>query len=280
MEQRLPDGVSKTAFGVGVFRALHRIVDSEPWVIDDPISTLLFGDFARARLDRGVAPVLGHEGANALRGHVLVRSAFAEERLRAAVARGVRQCVVLGAGFDTFAYRQPAWMDGVRLFEVDAPATQAEKRARLAAAGIAEPPNVVYAAIDFERTSLAEGLRGAGLDLDAPAFFSWLGVMVYLTRDAVDAVFRAVASMPPESEIAFTFGQGGDSDQLAQRVAELGEPLRTVVTIAELEALLVRHGFREYTILSVADAQRYLGKRSDRLRFPPRESMATAIVSS
>jgi methyltransferase (TIGR00027 family) len=278
MEQRLPDGVSKTAFGVGVLRALHRIVDSEPWVIDDPISTVLFGDVARARLDRHVASALGHARADALRGHVLVRSAFAEERLRDAVARGIRQCVVLGAGFDTFAYRQPGWMQGVRLFEVDAPATQAEKRARLAAAGIAEPPNVVYAAIDFERTSLVDGLRGAGLDLDAPAFFSWLGVMVYLTRDAVDAVFRAVAAMLPESEIAFTFTQGGDADQLAQRVAELGEPVRTTVTNAELETMLRGYGFRDHTILSVAGAQRYLGERTDTLRLPPRESIAAAIV--
>lgn len=275
--ERLPDGVSRTALGVGVLRALHRLVDAEPWVIDDPVSTALFGDVARARFERDVAPALGRARADALRAHVLVRSAFAEERLRTAVARGVRQCVVLGAGFDTFAYRQPAWMQDVRLFEIDAPATQAEKRARLAAAGIAEPPNVVYAAIDFERTSLAAGLREAGLDLGAPAFFSWLGVMVYLTRDAVDAVFRTVAAMPSGSEIAFTFTQGSDpSDNLAQRVAELGEPQRTTVDVAELDAMLRGYGFRQHTILSVAEAQRYLGERTDTLRLPPRESMAAA----
>jgi methyltransferase (TIGR00027 family) len=273
------DNVSKTALGVGVLRALHPIVDSEPWVIDDPISTALFGDAARARLNRDFSAGLGDARANALRGHVLVRSAFAEDRLRQAVARGVRQCVVLGAGFDTFAYRQPAWMHGVRLFEVDAPPTQAEKRARLAAAGIAEPPNVVYAAIDFERTPLADGLRDAGLEPGAPAFFSWLGVMVYLTRDAVDAVFRTVAAMPPGTEIAFTFTQGNDAfDGLAKRVAELGEPLRTTIDVASLEALLRGHGFREHTILSPAEAAHYLGQRTDTLRLPPRESIAAAIV--
>jgi len=270
------EGVSRTALGVGVLRALHRVVDAEPWVLDDPISLLLFGEAARARVRNPAG--LGDARANALRGHVLVRSAFAEDRLREAVSRGVRQCVVLGAGFDTFANRQPAWMDGTRLFEIDAPATQADKRSRLAAAGIAEPPNVVYAAIDFEHTPLAEGLRDAGVDLGAPAFFSWLGVMVYLTRDAVDAVFRTVAAMPPDSEIAFTFTQGGDADQLAQRVAELGEPLRTTVTLAELETMLRGYGFREHTILSVAGAQRFLGERSDTLRLPPRESIASAIV--
>jgi methyltransferase (TIGR00027 family) len=272
------DGVSRTALGVGVLRALHPIVDDRPLVLDDPISTVLFGDVARARVDGGIAALLGDERANALRAHVLVRSAFAEERLRQAAARGVRQAVVLGAGFDTFAYRQPPWMDGVRLFEVDAPATQADKRARLAAAGIAEPPNVVYAAIDFERTALADGLRAAGLDLAAPAFFSLLGVMVYLTRDAIDAVFRTVAAMPPGSEIAFTFTQAIDSNVLAQRVGELGEPFRTSTTVAELETLLDRHAFREHTILSPAEAQRYLGARTDTLRFPPRASIAAAIV--
>lgn len=279
MDRWLPEGVSRTAVGVGVLRALHYLVDSEPWVIDDPISRALFGAAARARMDDDFAASLGSERAHALRGHVLVRSAFTEERLRRAVERGARQFVVLGAGFDTFAYRQPSWMDGVRVFEVDAPATQAEKRARLAAAGIAVPPNVVYAAIDFERTALADGLREAGLDPAAPAFFSWLGVMMYLTRDAVGAVFRTVAAMPPESEIAFTFTQGTDSsDALARRVAALGEPLQTTIDVASLEAMLRAIGFRHITILTQPEAARYLGERTDQLRLPLRESIAAAIV--
>lgn len=266
-----------TALGVGVLRALHPLLDSPPLVIDDPISMRLFGDVARARLDRDFAGLMGAAQANALRGHVLVRSAFAEDRLRQAVVRGVRQAVVLGAGFDTFAYRQPAWMNGVRLFEIDAPPTQAEKRRRLRAAGIAEPPNVVYAAIDFELTPLRDGLRDAGFDLGAPAFFSWLGVMVYLTREAIEAVFATVASLPAGSEIAFTFSQHAGVG-LAERVAAVGEPLRTAVSVTELEALLTGHGFREITILSATEARRYLGDRTDGLTVPPRESIASAIV--
>jgi methyltransferase (TIGR00027 family) len=279
MQPELPEGVSRTAIGVGVLRALHTLIDAEPWVINDPVSGRLFGEIARARMDADLVTMMGDERAHALRGHVLVRSAFAESRLAAAVARGVRQYVVLGAGFDTFAYRQPAWMEGGRVFEVDTPVTQGVKRRWLAAAGIAEPSNVVYAPIDFERQTLSEGLHAAGVDPSAPAFFSWLGVMMYLTRDAIDAVFAAVAAMPAGSEIAFTFRpQADSSDPLTQRVAAFGEPFRTALSAGELAALVLGHGFHEILILSPDDAQRYLGKRTDRLRLPERASIATAVV--
>jgi len=271
------NGISHTALGVGTLRALHRIVDAEPWVIDDPVSLTLFGDAARYLAEHD--PDSRTDPARiALRGHVLVRSAFAEERLRAAIARGVRQCVILGAGYETFAYRQPPWTDGLHIFEVDAPATQSDKRARLAHHAITIPPNVTYAPIDFEQASLAHGLTTAGFDPTAPAFFSWLGVMVYLTRPAVDAVFRYVAALPRTSEIAFTYTSPGGSERLARRVAELGEPLLTRLTPEEIEPLLRTFGFSDMTLLSIEAAHAYLGQRTDTLRLPPRESIAAAIV--
>ncbi|HEX3549882.1 MAG TPA: class I SAM-dependent methyltransferase [Candidatus Elarobacter sp.] len=273
-------GASKTALGVGILRAMHRLVDREPWVVDDPVSSHLFGSAARALLASD-APRFAGARADALRGHVLVRSAFAEASLRAAVERGVAQCVQLGAGYDTLAYRQPAWLRGVRMYEVDAPETQVDKRERLRAADVAIPPNLTFAAIDFERTSLADGLAAAGFDLRATAFFSWLGVMMYLTRDAVDAVFRFVAARPRGSEIAFTFtvpGRDGDDDSLASRVAALGEPLRTRIAAVELTAMLGELGFRDVTIVSAESARALLGQRSDALTLPDRESMGAAIV--
>jgi len=271
------DGVSRTALGAGVLRAMHRIADAEPWVIDDAISPALFGTAARASIDAD--PAWTTDAAKiALRGHVLVRSAFAEERLHAAVARGVRQCVVLGAGYDTFAYRQPDWMGGVRLIEVDAPETQSDKRARLARAAIAFPGNVTFAAVDFERTPLADGLAAAGFDAAATSFFSWLGVTMYLTRSAVEAVFRFVAGLPAGSEIAFTFSAPGGSSDLERRVAEVGEPLLTRIAPAEIESLLHGIGFSAVTVLSSAGSRRYLGRRSDALRVPRAESIAAAIV--
>src|SRR6185437_1053437 len=113
-----------------------------------------------------------------LRAAFAARSRFAEDALRDAVARGVEQYVVLGAGFDTFAYRNP--FPSLRVFEVDHPATQARKRQRLAEARIDVPPFATFVPVDFATTSLADGLTNAGFRKDAAAFVSWLGVVPYL----------------------------------------------------------------------------------------------------
>jgi methyltransferase (TIGR00027 family) len=247
-----------------MMRAMHRTLDREPWVIDDPVSVALFGEALRAQL--AAEPGWRQdEPGNALRGYILVRSAFAEERMRLAASRGVRQYVALGAGFDTFAFRQPGWMDGTRVFEVDAPATQAEKRRLLAGAGIAEPSNLRFAAIDFETTSLADGLRAAGFDRAAPAFFS-------------DAVFRFVASLPPPSEIAFTFAPGDVSVDLAQRVAGLGEPFLTFFEPEEIAPMLTAAGFGDVELLSPEAARAFLGERRDGLALASRIHVASAVV--
>jgi len=270
-------GVSRTAFYVGLMRAMHRTHDREPWVIDDPVSVTLFGAALAAQL--AAEPGWRQdEPGHAMRGYVLVRSAFAEERMRLAAGRGVRQYVALGAGFDTFAFRQPGWMEGTRVFEVDAPATQAEKRRMLADAGLTVPANVRFAAIDFETTSLGDGLRAAGFDPSASAFFSWLGVVPYLTRDAIDAVFRFVAALPPPSEIAFTFAPPDLDAGLARRVAGLGEPFRTFFAPGEIAPMLSALGFGDVELLSPEAARAFLGERRDALALAPRIHVASAVV--
>jgi len=270
-------GVSRTAFYVGLMRAMHRTLDSEPWVVDDLVSVTLFGEALRVQLAADPAWRQDEPGI-AMRAYILVRSAFAEARLRAAAARGVRQYVALGAGFDTFAYRQPAWMDGTQVFEVDAPATQAEKRRLLARAGIPEPANVRFARIDFETTALGDGLRAAGFDAARPAFFSWLGVVPYLTRDAIDAVFRYVASLPAPSEIAFTFAPRDSSEDLVRRVAGLGEPFLTFFDPEEIAPMLSALGFGDVELLSPEAAVAFLGERRDTLHLAPRIHVASAVV--
>ena len=109
--------------------------------------------------------------ARAFRAYMVARSRFAEDQLGAAIGRGVDQYVLLGAGLDTFAYRNP--FAQLKVFEVDFPATQAWKRALVAEAGIPLPATVRYVPLDFEHKTLADGLREGGLDFQRPAFFGW-----------------------------------------------------------------------------------------------------------
>jgi methyltransferase (TIGR00027 family) len=242
---------SATALGVATLRAAHQILDAAPLILDDPVVLRLLDPSViagiQANPDRYRDPRVRR-----LLWHVVSRSRAAEDRLSEAVAGGVRQYIVLGAGFDTFAYRQPAWASALRIFEVDHPASQQAKLARLSAAGIAVPSNVEHVAIDFETTPLRDGLLRSTFDAHAPAFVSWLGVMVYLTQAASDAVFTFVATLPPPSEIVFTFSappEPGTPDAIAARAAEVGEPWLTRIEPDALEQRLHAHGFPAVTFL-------------------------------
>ena len=201
------------------------------------------------------------------------------------MARGVRQYVLLGAGMDTFAYRQPAWATGIRVFEVDQPATQGVKRRHIAFANIPVPGNLTYVAIDFETEALPDGLRRGGVQLDEPAFFAWLGVTMYLTEPAIDAVLRTVATFPPSSEIVFTFAQAReaidvtDEPTLAELAASMGEPWVTYFEPDALHAKLLSLGFSAVEFLTPADAAtRYFRDRTDGLSPPRRTSIVSATV--
>jgi methyltransferase (TIGR00027 family) len=272
---------SKTALGVAMTRAYHQLLDGEPKILDDPVAALLFGDELR-RLIAGRAGHPQDPGLAGLRAHVVLRSRFTEDRLAAAVKRGVQQYVILGAGFDSFAFRQPDWSRDLRIFEVDHPATQAEKRRRLAEAGLSASSIHEFVAIDFETTSLRDGLRGSGLDFGQPTFFSCLGVMIYLTREAVDAIFELVAAFPAGSEIAFTYSTKDRAfSRLAERVSAMGEPFRTHFDPTQLTEDLRGLGFSEITMLSLDEAERaYFQGREDGLRPPIRAGIATAVMGT
>jgi methyltransferase (TIGR00027 family) len=275
---------SHTAIGVAALRAVHQIRDGEPKILDDTVIVRLLGQDTVDTLIR-TSPRFDAPEARALRSHVVLRSRYTEDRLAAAAARGIRQFLVLGAGLDTFAYRQPAWARDLRILEVDQPASQQAKRQRLAAAGIAVPANVAFVEADFEHRSLHDILAGSGhFAIDEPSFISWLGVTVYLTEPAIDAVFQFVASLPASSELVFTFYSKGAFDdgqsRLAKRVAELGEPLRTWFDPEALEAKLRAFGFSDVSFLMPEDAAaRYFpAPRPDHLPPPRRVNTASAIV--
>ncbi|WP_028642897.1 class I SAM-dependent methyltransferase [Nocardioides sp. URHA0020] len=252
---------SRTAFGAAVYRAVHQDLDGGA-IFADPLAWQILGVDREAVLAEPEATDRAR-----LRVFIAARHRFAEDALAAAVKHGTRQVVVLGAGLDTFAYRNP--YAGTRVFEVDHPATGAWKRERLAAAGIAVPDTVTYVGVDFETDDLTSRLVEAGLDAGEPAFFLWLGVVPYLTLDAVTVTLRAIASVPggevvldytnPVHDLLAT-AQGDRADLLA-RVAAVGEPLTAGLDTGALHRLLDDLGFGEVEDLDRPQIrERFLGR--------------------
>jgi methyltransferase (TIGR00027 family) len=246
LKENQPSG---TAERVAMRRAAHQLLD-DPKVFDDPLALRIIGQEGTAILQ---ADPLKHESSRLspyLRASLAARSRYAEEELTDGLQRGVRQYVILGAGLDTFAYRNPHLEGVLQVFEIDHPATQAWKRARLEEVGIALPANLTFAPVDFERQTLEEGLREAGFDPGQCTFFSWLGVTPYLTTEGVMATLRFIASMPAGSGVVFDYllspsllapRQMSSFEALSQRVASMGEPWQAFfepeLLIKELRAL-------------------------------------------
>jgi methyltransferase (TIGR00027 family) len=216
---------SHTALSTAYLRAAHQLLDAPPHILEDPIAVMLLGPTALKRI-RDKTESYQTTERRALRAHVVLRSRFAEHRLAASLGRGVKQYVILGAGFDTFALRQPTWAQSLQIFELDHEATQKEKYSRMITAGFAMPQNAHFAAIDFEHETLGHGLQKCPISLVEPTFFSWLGVTMYLKDDAIDAVLRSVAAFPAGSEIILTFALPPDDyrSPFDQRATSLGEP--------------------------------------------------------
>jgi methyltransferase (TIGR00027 family) len=271
---------SRTALGTAYMRAAHQLLDAPPRILDDPLAVVLLGSAAVRRINATVDRYQTPE-RRALRAHVVLRSRFAEDRLAAAVRRGVTQYIVLGAGFDTFALRQPVWAHPLRILEVDHAETLTTKRAQLAAAGLAMPENADLATIDFEHESLRDGLLRYQVSLDKPTFFSWLGVTMYLKEDAIDAVLRTVAAFPAGSEIVLTFAPppGDSPSPFDQRAANLGEPWVSYFESDAFEAKLRGAGFSDVEFLSPEEAEaRYFRQRPQDLPVPTRTNIVCAVL--
>jgi methyltransferase (TIGR00027 family) len=261
---------SRTARRVAIRRAAHQLLD-HPRVLDDPLALRIIGAEAAEELRSN--PKEHHAFSRAFRAFMAARSRYAEDELACAVARGVRQYVVLGAGLDTFAYRNPH--AGLWVFEVDHPATQAWKREQLQAAGIAIPQSLTFVPVDFERQTLADGLGQAGFDLSSEAFFSWLGVTPYLTREACMSTLSSIATMPAGSGVVFDFavdpallnaGQRQALEALSERVARYGEPFQLFFDPGKLQDELKGIGFRRTEFLQGKELNaRYFKDRDDGL---------------
>ncbi len=251
-------------------RAAHQIYDAKPLVFDDPIAVPILGDTYAEEVRR--TPTRPDRPFSvSLRAFLVARSRYAEDNLARAVAHGVSQYVLLGAGLDTFAHRNS--YPGLRVFEVDHPATQLWKRELLETGGIAAPDRLTYAPVDFERESLPEQLAAAGFDANAPSFFAWLGVVPYLTPAAFRTTLEFIAAQPQGSGLVLDYGQPRHvlpmleqlaHDSLASRVALAGEPFQLFFTPEEIAVEL--SGFREIEDLGTGEINtRYFAGRSDSL---------------
>jgi methyltransferase (TIGR00027 family) len=250
-------------------RAAHQLLD-RPLVLNDPLAVRIIGERAAANLPEQPRNFV----AARFRAFMAARSRFAEDELADAFARGTRQYVVLGAGLDTFAYRNP-YAD-LRVFEVDHPATQAWKKKRLAQTGIDIPASMTFAPVDFDRETFDEGLRAAGFDETAPAFFSWLGVTMYLEPPIVLATLRAIIELNRANGVAFDYAMPRESlglvgklalDRLSRRVERSGEPFRGFFEPEALVKSMREMGYAHVVDLGADEINaRYFAGRNDGLR--------------
>lgn len=268
------DRASQTALAAAGNRALHLIVDGEPPILDDQLALRFIGPAAEAAFRRS-AEALRSPELRVLRTLAVVRSRYAEDLLDQAIHRGVEQYVILGAGFDSSAFRDTHG-DRVEIFEVDHPATQEAKRAKLAELDVEIPRNLTFAPVDFETTALSTGLAGVGFRTNRPTFFSWLGVTQYLSEASIFSTLRYVSSCEGGSEIVFEYALApealaeGDRDLLArsmERTAAEGEPFLSLFEPSDLAKKLSLAGFQETRDFGSREAERYLAGRSDGLRF-------------
>ncbi len=213
-------------------RAAHQLLD-DPKVFDDPLALRIIGNESASALKADPHRFETTPFSSYLRAFLAARSRFAEDELAVGVQRGVRQYVILGAGLETFAYRNPYPEEVLRVFEVDHPTTQTWKRAHLEEAGIEPRGNPTFAPVDFETQTLEKGLQSAGYDPGRCTFFSWLGVTEYLTTEVVMATLRFIASAPAGSGVVFDYmispslltpAQRSRLDGFSRRVGSAGEP--------------------------------------------------------
>lgn len=254
---------SQTARRAAAYRAIHQRLEGGA-IFKDPLASRILDQETAAALDE----IAADDSLRPWRLFIAARSRFSEDTMADCIASGIRQVVVLGAGLDTFSLRNPYADLGVRVFEVDYPATQIWKRDRIKAAGLAEPRSLVFAPVNFERENLAEGLTRAAFKLDEPAFFQWLGVVPYLTTDAVSSTLKFISEVP-QAAVVFDYAEPFQNYPAerrasvmatAERAASRGEPWLSFFDPIELLQLLRGEGFSLVEDLGLPEiAERFYG---------------------
>lgn len=246
-----PNRASETAFRAAISRTAHQLLDY-PVIFEDPLALRMLGP-GNVALMRAGGRQFESAMARRLRAFFAARSRFAEDELANAVKRGVLQYVILGAGLDTFAFRNPHTDTAFRIFEVDHPNSQSWKRQQLLASGLTDIGGPIYVPMDFETQSLSAQLRMAGLQPDVPTFFSWLGVSMYLTTQTVTQTLQCVADATVAGGgIAFDYITPPTRQTISQRLrwlllrgwlSAIGEPWKGFFTPEALRDALKTQGF-------------------------------------
>jgi len=258
-----PDEPSRTALIIARQRAAHQVLDH---------GSILYDPFAVKILREDEKDVLQFANANPLasigRLFTTARSRIAEDALSRAVERGIRQIVILGAGLDTLALRNPHGARQIRIYEVDHPATQAWKRQRLAEAQIPLPPWLILVPVDFERDDLGETLVGSGFQQNSPAFFTWLGVVPYLTQEAIVSTLDYMTSIQ-NSEVVFDYMEPPQafSEEMRELVTKRTEQLENVgerwasrFEPPGMAAILRSHGFCDIEDINFQEIRSRFGR--------------------
>ncbi|MCL4514072.1 MAG: class I SAM-dependent methyltransferase [Firmicutes bacterium] len=220
---------------------------------------------------------------------LLGRARYTEDSLETAVNRGVKQYVILGAGMDTFAFRQPDLVQQLQVFEVDHPVTQAFKRNRLAELGWKRPAQLHFVPVDFTKDSLVTGLNRSPYNPQTPSFFSWLGVTYYLTREVVFSTLRDIVNVSPKGSIIIFDYLDSDASvpermaknvQVMQMIGQrVGEPIKANFAPSALGSDLEILGLRLLENLSPADIEeRYFQGRTDGYHANEHFNFARAMV--
>jgi methyltransferase (TIGR00027 family) len=298
---------SFTALSSAFARAYHGRHDS-PKIFDDPLAEQLIAPEELAAFERNLAEALGFFDPEAAAARpdpqtalarvmqtmvaptALSRARFSEDLLETAIQQGTQQYVILGAGLDTFAFRRPDLLQRLHVFELDHPATQADKQRRIANAGWSTPERLHFVPIDFTQGDLQSALGHPPLDPRAPSFFSWLGVTYYLAREVIFDTLRSLASLGPRGSLvvfdyldaeAFLPGKAARRVRLMQLAAErAGEPMQTGLDPSSLSAALAGVGLALREHLGPEQIQaRYFTHRHDGYRTSEQVHFAAAAVA-
>ncbi|WP_266158168.1 class I SAM-dependent methyltransferase [Dyella silvatica] len=275
MPDKLIVAADSTAVRVALWRAMHAQVDAPPHVIEDEIGLQL------AAPDEGwrQRPDMDAQATSGFRAGIVARARFIEDLVAEQNSHGVDQYVILGAGLDTFVQRRPEIAAKLRVFEIDQPGTQAWKRQRLIELGFGIPERLQLVPVDFEAgESWLERLVAAGFNASRPALVASAGVSMYLTREAIAATLRQIATLAQGSTLAMTFLLPAElapsSERSQQQAVEKsarasGTPFLSFFSPPDMLELARQAGFRQSRHVSSADlAQRYFSHRTDGLRPP------------